>query len=322
VYLRNITFATDAALPDSQDPLYIKQLSADSPAACSQLCLADKRDASYPQARRRCGPSTPPVLPGAALARRRGRPACSGVQAWGGLPTGGRQAGECAPPAGDRRGRGAACPQAACAAATGVPLCQQCRQAVLHSLLGSPVHERRGLSGAGRPQANGRAVNCTMWRFCPDVPGGCPSNSTTPFSALAPRACQLQSFFKLDRGYAQGPFSKLGSQAQQVTDALLGARPPPAPLRPRGCGGAALARGRAPGRSRGLCKAGIRFVGSTCLPSLNCLWRLLADSSGGWVMLSARWKRSGADLAQGHKQTRGPQLLTGQPSHDPLCSTR
>jgi hypothetical protein len=153
------------------------------------------------------------------------------------------------------------------------------------------------MSGMGWPQANGRAVNCTMWRFCPDAPGGCPSNSTTPFSALAPRACQLQSFFKLDRGFAQGPFSKLGSQAQQVTNALLGARPPPAPLWPRGCGDAALARGRAPGRNRGLCKAGMRCVGSASLPSLNCLWCQLADSSGGWVLLSARWKRGRADLA-------------------------
>lgn len=68
-------------------------------------------------------------------------------------------------------------------------------------------------------------VNCTMWRYCPDVPGGCPSDNSE--YALGMRACQLQSIFTGDFGQAKSPWSELGGtlggHTASVNNSVLGA---------------------------------------------------------------------------------------------------
>ena len=72
--------------------------------------------------------------------------------------------------------------------------------------------------------AGGRNVtaNCTLWRYCMD-PHGCPSSSPQ-YSSLGYRICQLQSFFQLDLGFAQGPYQALGNTPVPVPNSLYGAR--------------------------------------------------------------------------------------------------
>ena len=54
-------------------------------------------------------------------------------------------------------------------------------------------------------------VNCTMWRYCPVVPGGCLS-SHSEFT-LKPSACQLQSISTGDIGQAKSPLVRAGRDA-------------------------------------------------------------------------------------------------------------
>ena len=71
--------------------------------------------------------------------------------------------------------------------------------------------------------AGGRnvTVNCTLWRYCMD-PNGCPSSSPQ-YTSLDHRTCQLQSYYSLDLGFAQGPYQALGNMAVPVPNSLYGA---------------------------------------------------------------------------------------------------
>ena len=77
------------------------------------------------------------------------------------------------------------------------------------------------------PQLDGTAawVSCTMWRYCPFVPGGCLSSHSE--FMLKPGACQLQSIFTGDIGQAKSPWSELGGtlnrQTAYVSNSVLGA---------------------------------------------------------------------------------------------------
>ena len=64
-------------------------------------------------------------------------------------------------------------------------------------------------------------VNCTLWRYCMD-PNGCPSSSPQ-YTSLGYRICQLQSYYNLDLGFAQGPYQALGNMAVPVPNSLYGA---------------------------------------------------------------------------------------------------
>lgn len=81
----------------------------------------------------------------------------------------------------------------------------------------------------GWPQPDGTNItlNCTLWRYCQDIPGGCPSQSPSQYRPLNARICQLMSFYSLDLGFAQGPFSALGSNKTFVSGSILGAPPSP-----------------------------------------------------------------------------------------------
>ena len=71
-------------------------------------------------------------------------------------------------------------------------------------------------AGAGNVTAN-----CTLWRYC-TAPNGCPSSSPQ-YTSLGYGVCQLQSYFALDLGFAQGPYEALGSTAVRVPNSLYGA---------------------------------------------------------------------------------------------------
>ena len=66
-------------------------------------------------------------------------------------------------------------------------------------------------------------VNCTMWRYCLDVRGGCLSDDPSHYNALDPRACQLQSMSTLDVNHARIPSQELGGKVAISHNSLFGA---------------------------------------------------------------------------------------------------
>lgn len=66
-------------------------------------------------------------------------------------------------------------------------------------------------------------VNCTMWRYCLNVRGGCLSDDPSHYNTLDPRACQLQSMTTLDKSRARSPWQELGGKPVHANNSLFGA---------------------------------------------------------------------------------------------------
>ena len=79
---------------------------------------------------------------------------------------------------------------------------------------------RRAKNAAWAYGGRNVTVNCTLWRYCMD-PNGCPSSSPQ-YNSLGHRICQLQSYYNLDLGFAQGPYQALGNMAVPVPNSLYG----------------------------------------------------------------------------------------------------
>ena len=78
--------------------------------------------------------------------------------------------------------------------------------------------------------AAGAAPNCTLWQYCGDAPGGCPSGGGAQ-PGLPPRVCLLQSLPGAAPGFSQAPCTLADCQAVPANRSQLGA--PPA--LPRAC---------------------------------------------------------------------------------------
>ena len=179
------------------------------------------------------------------------------------------------------------------------------------------VHEWHGLAAGKRPGGQLHDV-----ALLPGRAGRLPEQQHHAVQRARAARVPAAEFLQAGPRLRAGPVLQAGQPGaaghRRAARRAPAARPALAPwLRGRGARARACARAHC-----GLCKAGMRCVGSASLPSLNCLWCQLADSSGGWVLLSTRWKPGpgGPCVRRPYADSRpaaldGPAIARPAPQH-------